>query len=295
MTGSVPSDTHAAVSAQEKEKKAERLQKAATKRAYQYPSPTRTSQQHCRKDSKSLLPPLIVSGVPFIPGAATSDHFATVPRRHRRRPLRRTSSAPPKAAKMEKNRRLGSRPERSQSLFALHLPSSSSSSSVHSGDTLSSLVRDYGGSAKSEIGAPVVVRVDPAGHMKRAVSYTSLSMRSGTPFRSANSTRPLPAPPRTTTDLEFHRYPVASTPRLPNCGTPRTNHAHHAGLHFQNSYNRGGKVSTERKRGRGERREGEGEGLHVYCFFVQGDRYNDYQSLVVIGIYQRKEGQSASL
>ena len=242
MTGSVPSDTHTAVSAEEKEKKAEGLQKAATKNAHQYPSPTRTSE-HRRKDSKSLLPSLLISGVPFIAGAATGDQSATVPRRRRHRPLRRTNSAPPKAAKMEENRSLGSRPERSLSLFALHLPSSSSSSSVRSGDTLSSLVGDYGGSAKSEIGAPAVVRVEP-GHMKRAVSYTSLSMRSGTPFRSANSTRPLPAPPRTTTDLEFHRYPVASTPRIPRCGTPRTNHAHHAGLHFQNSYNRGGKVSA---------------------------------------------------
>lgn len=111
--------------------------------------------------------------------------------------------------------------------------------------------------ARSELSAPVAGRRrrqragDRAyGTLERATSYSSLVATPQRPaFRSANSTRPPPAPPCTTTaHLDFSRHPVhpafpsAVSSRLPRSGTPGRNNPHPVGLHFQNPFHKDGKV-----------------------------------------------------
>ena len=109
--------------------------------------------------------------------------------------------------------------------------------------------------ARSELSAPVSARrrggrgrreVRAYGTLERATSYSSLASAPPRPtFRSANSARPPPAPPCTTSRLDFGRHhPVSSVPaRLGRAGTPRRNNPHPVGLHFQSPFNQDGKVS----------------------------------------------------
>ncbi|CAI8022782.1 hypothetical protein GBAR_LOCUS13345 [Geodia barretti] len=111
--------------------------------------------------------------------------------------------------------------------------------------------------ARSELSAPGSARsrrrrdVRAFGTLERATSYTSLAATPPRPtFRSANSTRPSPAPPCTTTQMDFCRHPVhpattvfsSAGSRLARAGTPRRNNPHPVGLHFQSPYNRDGKT-----------------------------------------------------
>lgn len=118
--------------------------------------------------------------------------------------------------------------------------------------------------ARSELSAPVSAsrrrrRGDRAyGTLERATSYSSLAAAPPRPtFRSANSTRPPPAPPCTTAHMDFGRHPVhpasstfsSAGSRLARAGTPRrNNNPHPSGLHFQSSsYGRDGKVRTRKR------------------------------------------------
>ena len=113
--------------------------------------------------------------------------------------------------------------------------------------------------ARSELSAPVAGRrrgrrgeVPRAyGTLERATSYSSLA--SFTPprptFRSANSARPPPAPPCTTTQLaDLGRHhpvtTVTSTARSVRLGTPTRHSPHPASLPVPGSQNRDGKVSS---------------------------------------------------
>lgn len=230
MTGSVPNDTHTAASAGKTEK-ADKLRRTAIKNAYQCRHPTPSAHQHGGKGSKKLLPPVSTSRTPLV--AATNGHSSHRQNKLHRHPppFGRSASSPTRTRRMEGSAVSGKLASqgRAQSLHALHHRSDNSPTK----------------SAKSEVFGPVTSRyTDESGSIKRAKSYSSLAMRSGTAFRSANSTRPRPAPPRTTTDLDFCRHPVASTSRLTRCGTPRGNNPHPVGLHFQSPYNRDGKVNA---------------------------------------------------
>lgn len=106
-----------------------------------------------------------------------------------------------------------------------------------------------GSGGRSELGASASPRrtrgeIRHYGTLERATSYSNLT----TPrphFRSANSTRPPPAPPCTTTHLDFCRHPInPAGSRHTRLGTPRRNNPHPVGLHFQSPYNRDGKVRS---------------------------------------------------
>lgn len=232
MTGSVPNDTHTAASAGKTEK-ADKLRRTAIKNAYQCRHPTPTTHQHRSKDSKKLLPPVSTSRAPLVAAthAGHSSHRQNKSQRHPP-PFGRSASSPTRTRRMEESALSGKLASqgRAQSLHALHRHPDNAPTN----------------SAKSEVCGPVTSRriVDESGSMKRAKSYSSLAMRSGTAFRSANSTRPPPAPPRTTTDLDFCRHPVAGSSRVARCRTPRGNNPHPVGLHFQSPYNRDGKVNS---------------------------------------------------
>ena len=66
------------------------------------------------------------------------------------------------------------------------------------------------------------------------------------PADPSSSVRLAPAPPCSTTVLDFHRHPVQHTPRslAQRCGTPRGNNPHPVGLVFQSPYNRHRKVGS---------------------------------------------------
>ena len=231
MTGSVSSETHGTKSAESKstgKKDGSEGSSAAEKTQQQSNSPS-NSPKDCDKDSFTSKAPetarlrstsLAVAASPSIP-----------------------------AKDMDTNASSLARHGRARSFLTLYNKSSALDPIFHeTGPDDERAFADSVG-ARSEVSAPVSRRrrrhdVRGYGTLERATSYSSLTMRPAL-FRSANSTRPPPAPPCTTTHLDYCRHPVnpAHHSRLARSGTPRANNPHPVGLHFQSAYNRDGKVS----------------------------------------------------
>ena len=217
----------------------------------------------------TLLPPLVVVAEPSDKSAAsiTDRESLTLPRPGgacKKKPLHHSSksaSSLPVRSRMDELALLGTgslaRHGRAQSYLSLNGGGMDPVFRVLADDE-----RGFGDSlgARSELSAPLSARsrrrrdVRAFGTLERATSYSSLAATPPRPtFRSANSTRPSPAPPCTTTQMDFCRHPVhpvttvfsSAGSRLARAGTPRRNNPHPVGLHFQSPYNRDGKVSND--------------------------------------------------
>ena len=233
MTGSVAGDSRGAQSDDPKA-----TGKSAEEKTEQQSSSAPSSPP---KENTSFLPSLETLTLKTTDSSSPSDDLQTrtVPRKPRVF-NRCTSSLPAVAKGMDVGASSLARSGRAQSVLTLYNKPSAA------------LDEDGSCGAMSELGAPASSRrrrqqheVRAYGTLERATSYGSLTARPH--FRSANSTRPRPAPPCTTTHLDFGRHhhhhhsgtnPVAGS-RL---GTPRRNNPHPVGLHFQSPYNRDGKV-----------------------------------------------------
>lgn len=236
MTGSVSSETHSAQSPSDKAKStgkpdAESEQTVNAKEAQQQQndSPSDTSKD-IDKASKHSLPPLTTLTTESQPTPSTSQATAASPKASRKLPT--FTSSPVKI--MDEGTNTLNRHGRAQSFLTLCSMDEDERNLVDSG-------------SMSELGGPVSARrkrSDPRGYgtLERATSYSSLTMRPL--FRSANSVPLRPAPPCTTTHLDYYRHPAnPANSRLIRRGTPRANNPHPVGLYFQSPYNRDGKVS----------------------------------------------------
>lgn len=194
-------------------------------------SPSNRTKDFNDKASKHLLPPLAAESRQT--PSSSAQAAAASPQASGKPTFTRVSSIP--AKNMDEGTNTLGRHGRAQSFL-----------------TLCSIDDDEHGfedsGSRSELGGPVSAhrrRGEPRGYgtLERATSYSSLTMRPL--FRSANSVRPRPAPPCTTTHLDYCRHPVNSpaNSRLIRRGTPRANNPHPVGLYFQSPYNRDGKVS----------------------------------------------------
>lgn len=240
MTGSVSSETHGTQPPSPKAKSTggksgaeSGEQTAITKETQQKKdSPSNSPKDFGEKASKRLLPPLDTFVSESRQTQSSSQPAAASPQASGKRPtFTRVSSIPTK--NMDEGTNTLGRHGRAQSFL-----------------TLCSIDDDEGfedSVSRSEIGGPVSAqrrRGEPRGYgtLERATSYSSLTMRPL--FRSANSVRPRPAPPCTTTHLDYCRHPAnPANSRLIRRGTPRANNPHPVGLYFQSPYNRDGKVS----------------------------------------------------
>lgn len=216
-------------------------------------TPEKTQQQsisasNSPKEKTSLLSSLEALTLKTTDSSAVS----TTPAQQRKPPaFNRSASSLPRvtAKKMDEGASSLARRGRAQSVMTLY------SKPTPTIDHIFNAVDDERDSgARSEVSAPVSRRrrrhvsgeVRAYGTLERATSYGSLTSRSH--FRSANSARPRPAPPCTTTHLDFSRHPANpanSRHHLARAGTSRRNNPHPVGLHFQSPYNRDGKVSAE--------------------------------------------------
>lgn len=250
MTGSVPSETHGAQSAQAK--KTGKSKSTAVKRTQQSSDSLSNTPKDSDKASKRFLPPLATSvskASDSRRSRSSSRAFAAIaasPISSRKPPpFSRTSSIP--AKNMDINASTLARRGRAQSFLTLYNGGGKHSAFDPIFNTDNGRGFEDSGGARSELNAPVSRRRrEPRGYgtLERATSYSSL--RPGAIFRSANSTRPPPAPPCTTTHLDYCRHPVnPANYRLNRRGTPRRNNPHPVGLHFQSPYNKDGKVSPE--------------------------------------------------
>ena len=225
-----------------------------------------------------LLPPLVVEPPAKAPGETlektTDREFLTLPRTGgpcKKKQLHHSSksaSSLPARSRMDEIALLGAsslaRRGRAQSYLTLaHGGAADPVFGVLTGEE-----RGFEDSlgARSELSAPVSAArsrrrrggVRAYGTLERATSYSSLVATPPRPtFRSANSTRPSPAPPCTTTHMDFSRHPVHPASTFSSAAgsrlaTPRRNNPHPVGLHFQSPYNRDGKVNYL---------------LHLYLYF----------------------------
>lgn len=240
MTGSVSSETHSAQSPGDKAKStgksdAESEQTVNAKEAQeQNDSPSNTSKDF-DKASKDSLPPLatLTTSTESQRTPSTSQATAASPKASRKLPT--FSSTPVK--NMDEGTNTLNRHGRARSYLTLCSVEDDERNFADSG-------------TMSELGGPVSARrkrSDPRGYgtLERATSYSSLTMRPL--FRSANSVPPRPAPPCTTTHLDYYRHPASpANSRLIRRGTPRANNPHPVGLYFQSPYNRDGKVTSIR-------------------------------------------------
>lgn len=237
MTGSVSSESHSAQPPNDKAKSegksdAESEQTVDAKEAHQQnDSPSSTSKDF-DKASKNSLPPLTTESQPRRT-SSTSQLTAASPKASRKVP---TFSSTP-AKNMDEGTNTLNRYGKAQSFLTL----------CNTDDDERSFVESE---SMSELGGPVSARRrrgEPRGYgtLERATSYSSLTMRPL--FRSANSVPPRPAPPCTTTHLDYSRHPgnPAANSRLVRRGTPRANNPHPVGLYFQSPYNKDGKVMNE--------------------------------------------------
>lgn len=245
MTGSVSSETPGSQSAGESKStgKTERSEGTTAAEKTQQPSTSPSnSPKDCDKDSKHFLPPISTfpSKAPETTRSRNSSlAVAASPTTYRK------LSVPEK--NMDGYASSLAHHGRARSYLTLYSKSSALDPIFNdTGDDERGFADSIG--ARSEVSAPVSRRrrrhdVRGYGTLERATSYSSLTMRP-TLFRSANSARPPPAPPCTTTHLDYCRHPVnpAHHSRLARSGTPRANNPHPVGLHFQNAYNRDGKT-----------------------------------------------------
>lgn len=238
MTGSVSSETHGTKSTESKStgKTDGSEGTAAAEKAQQPSNLPSSSPKSYDKDSKHFLPPLatVTSKVPETSRSRSSS-------------LAVAASPSVPAKNMDENASSLAHHGRARSFLTLYSKPSALDPIFHETSDDERGFADSVG-ARSEVGAPVSRRrrrhdVRGYGTLDRATSYSSLTMRP-TLFRSANSARPPPAPPCTTTHLDYCRHPVnpAHHSRLARNGTPRANNPHPVGLHFQSAYNRDGKT-----------------------------------------------------
>ena len=222
MTGSVSNETQPAT---KNTGKTDESGKISTSEKTHGPS---TSLSTSPNTSKSLLSPLAAS----TPKKTGSLQAAGGP--SPRKPLRTNRSA--SSIPMDDGGSSLARHGRAQSVLTLYTGDEDERGFLSSASVLNAPMSRHR-RGRSE------VRGCGYGTMERATSYSNLASRPH--FRSANSTRPPPAPPCTTTHLDFCRHPVNSAnPHGARVRTPRRNNPHPVGLHFQSPYNRDGKVSA---------------------------------------------------
>ena len=229
MTGSVTGESHGTQPSKVKATgESDGSDKTATEKAQETPNMSRSDSN---KTPQGFLPPITVTtseesektqAETSSPGPAAAP-VAT-------RKFKRSASSVPANLMVEETSTLGRR-GRAQSYLTLYSNHSDLDGFLDSGEAASASPRRRRGEIRHY------------GTLERATSYSSLTARPH--FRSANSTRPPPAPPCTTTHLDFCRHSVnPAGSRHTRAGTPRRNNPHPVGLHFQSPYNRDGKVGV---------------------------------------------------